>query len=119
MSDLLVVDGESQTLVANPHYTILLTFLQKNSPYFGEKTPLKLGCQGISFDSISTQAVSTYAISTFGISDQLKFQPIILSIVRKLTCLKVTDCHLPLIALCFRMVIFQLSMAKLLDGQII
>ena len=24
MSDLLVVDGESQTLVANPHYTILL-----------------------------------------------------------------------------------------------
>ena len=25
MLDLLVVDGESQTLVANPHYTILLT----------------------------------------------------------------------------------------------
>ena len=30
MSDLLVVDGETQTLVANPHYTILLAFLVKN-----------------------------------------------------------------------------------------
>ena len=27
MSDLLVVDGESQKLVANPHYTILLRIL--------------------------------------------------------------------------------------------
>ena len=28
MSNLLVVDGESQTLVANPHYTILFSSLR-------------------------------------------------------------------------------------------
>ena len=34
MSDLLLVNGEARQLVANPHYTILLTqFLTTENPY--------------------------------------------------------------------------------------